>query len=437
MVLQARRWGQGKKNRNIKIMEVKMKNFYFLFLALILMDGATAQWIPQYSGTTKNLNSVHFTDVNTGYAVGDSGTILKTTDGGEQWNSQNSGTIKSLRSVSFTSSEAGCAVGESGTILKTNDGGLNWEIRPSGTSVNLFSVHFPCADTGYICGSYDGDILKTSDGGLTWISVMPNLSGVCSFHSVFFTDANIGYVVGGFNFMTSLGVILKTINGGNDWTIWGGIYPPPYRAVFFVDENTGYVIHGAGEAGQPEGYLAKTDNGGENWSLQDNWYDFDPKSIFFLNADTGFVVCSCYMGGAILKTVNGGLNLSGWIIPTFSYSSALNSVYFTDAETGYVVGDGGTILKTTDGGGFPVGIENTSSDSKYIKIYPVPSSDKITFETPADGHLSVQNLNGHELLNQHISDPSSKIDITSLPNGVYFLKLTNKKTVQVGKFIKE
>lgn len=52
-------------------------------VVLFFVNGATGQWVIQNSGTKKNLNSVFFTDVNTGYAVGDSGIILKTTNGGE------------------------------------------------------------------------------------------------------------------------------------------------------------------------------------------------------------------------------------------------------------------------------------------------------------------------------------------------------------------
>ena len=45
-------------------------------------------------------------------------------------------------------------------------------------------------------------------------------------------------------------------------------------------------------------------------------------------------------------------NLDLFIKRTPNY---LYSVYFTDANTGYAVGEGGTILKTTNGGGtFPL-----------------------------------------------------------------------------------
>jgi photosystem II stability/assembly factor-like uncharacterized protein len=38
------------------------------------------------SSANHDLYSIHFTDATTGYAVGDNGTIIKTTNGGADWN---------------------------------------------------------------------------------------------------------------------------------------------------------------------------------------------------------------------------------------------------------------------------------------------------------------------------------------------------------------
>ncbi|MDI6766514.1 MAG: FlgD immunoglobulin-like domain containing protein [Bacteroidota bacterium] len=70
-----------------------------------------------------HLESIYFTDSNTGCGVGYAGTIFKTTDGGTNWTSQSSGTTNNLRSVYFTDSNTGWAVGADGTILKTTTGG--------------------------------------------------------------------------------------------------------------------------------------------------------------------------------------------------------------------------------------------------------------------------------------------------------------------------
>jgi photosystem II stability/assembly factor-like uncharacterized protein len=62
-------------------------------------------------------------DAKVGTAVGASGTILRTTDGGETWARQSSGTSVSLMAVSFADENNGTAVGAEGTILRTSTGG--------------------------------------------------------------------------------------------------------------------------------------------------------------------------------------------------------------------------------------------------------------------------------------------------------------------------
>jgi hypothetical protein len=47
------------------------------------------------------------------------------------------------------------------------------------------------------------------------------------------------------------------------------------------------------------------------------------------------------------------------------------------------------------------------------------------------------NLNGEEVLSLTLINPKTKIDISNLPNGIYFVRVTNDKTVEVTKFIKQ
>ena len=54
-------------------------------------------WVSQSSAaTTRSLEDVSFADANTGTAVGDDGTILRTTNGGNTWVNQTSGTTTTL-----------------------------------------------------------------------------------------------------------------------------------------------------------------------------------------------------------------------------------------------------------------------------------------------------------------------------------------------------
>ena len=112
-------------------------------------------WAPQSGGTSNYLWSVHFTDANTGTAVGDAGTIIHTTDGGTTWTTQTSGTTNDLWGVHFVNADTGTAVGDLGVIVQTTDGGLSWAVEQSPTTNFLNGVTYP---TPYTC-------IVTGEGG--------------------------------------------------------------------------------------------------------------------------------------------------------------------------------------------------------------------------------------------------------------------------------
>ena len=56
-----------------------------IFFLLFLTSNIHSQWIVQPSGTSNLLTSVFFSDNNSGSAVGLSGTVRRTTNGGINW----------------------------------------------------------------------------------------------------------------------------------------------------------------------------------------------------------------------------------------------------------------------------------------------------------------------------------------------------------------
>ncbi|MEO8150478.1 MAG: YCF48-related protein [Bacteroidia bacterium] len=66
--------------------------------------------------------------------------------------------------------------------------------------------------------------------------------------------------------------------------------------------------------------------------------------IFFLSTDTGYVVGN---NGTALKTTDAG---TSWNPLTLNTSLHFNDVFFLDTQQGWIVGDSGLICKTTDGG---------------------------------------------------------------------------------------
>jgi len=107
----------------------------------------TNQSIPLSTG---ELNAVTFVNTNTGWAVGDDGAILHTTNGGTLWSQQESGATRDLQAVQFLSPTTGWIVG---SILHTTDGGENWasqSVEPACTGFR--DLHFVDMDHGWAVG---------------------------------------------------------------------------------------------------------------------------------------------------------------------------------------------------------------------------------------------------------------------------------------------
>ena len=170
-----------------------------------------------------------------------------------------------------------------------------------------------------------------------------------NFNSVFFTDANTGYVVGDTTISSlHFHVILKTTNGGLYWINQTPPFPNNQNAlksVFFIDAFAGYACGGGNSSNVA--FVVKTTNGGANWGSVYNQSGSNMQSLFFLNALTG--VCVGGNGSpSFFRTTDGGTT---WIATNLSQNNGgLKSVYFPDQLTGYAAGPDTNTYKTTNGG---------------------------------------------------------------------------------------
>ncbi len=88
----------------------------------------------------------------------------------------------------------------------------------------------------------------------------------------------------------------------------------------------------------------------------------------------------------------------------------------------------------------PMGIVPHLLNAEQIAIYPNPANEYITIENfvfSKGQTISVYDIQGQLLLQQPMLQAKTNINITTISNGVYFLKVENEKGVVAKKFVKE
>ena len=396
----------------------------------------SAQWVNQTSGTTAKLRAVQFLDASNGYAGGNAGTVLKTTNGGTTWtNVSIPGVTAPVMDISFVNATTGWAAigdtsGFSSGIWKTSNGGTSWTSQTSGSTTSRLCISFVSDQIGWASGA-DVPIKfnHTTNGGTSYtIQPVSNIYGwVYALDAV---DANTVYTAMPVQF-TQSGLVAKSTNGGSTWTaVWGdggsgsgspGNKIPYLYAMDFVNASTGYVVGFTGS-------IHATTNGGTSWTTQSSNTTEHLDGVSFATSTTGFI---CGRNGTIRSTTNGG---TAWTTETSGVTVNLqdvSAVIGSASTIAWAVGDNGTILKGTA----PLGISEASS-AELINVYPNPSHDYASIEVPAAHNLSGNSLKVYDVLGRDVTNKVSvqliqtgevaRFDIAlHLDKGVYSFVVTN------------
>ena len=270
-------------------MKLILKFSSLLFLSCLLFQNSYSQqntngwfWVngqPQ----TNDINWVSILDATHYYAVGENGTFMKSSDGGDSWliNTQagvldpsfgSGGTLR-LYSAWFFDVNTGYVTGQSvsgdgGYIRRTTNGGETFSSIALGLGSGLarvFDTYFINSTTGYICGNNTVKAMKTTDGGLSW-SQMANLPvAAFNYNCVYAIDENNIFLGVETDGSPNSRRIVRTSDGGATWAeqILPGTSILTVEDIQFQNSNTGFVC-GSGGVGNVT-YFAYTTNAGVNW----------------------------------------------------------------------------------------------------------------------------------------------------------------------------
>ena len=361
------------------------------------------QWLnPKPQGNT--LNAMDFVNDNTGYSVGNYGTVLKTTDNGVSWNNLNSGVSVQLLSVDFPDLNTGYIGGVNQVFRKTTDGGITWSDigLPAFTNSNVLDIKFTNAGTGYVLGFFlfESRIWKTTDGGLNWAT--QTTDGANYLNNLYFLNENTGFGSGG----SFGGEIIKTTNGGANWNF---IYQDSYakHSMVFLNSLTGF-------SGSDQGRIYKTSDGGNTWNFVLSDGGIDITSMNFINANTGFGFGS---GSVYVKTTDGGNN---WY-ESLPIGSSNTSQYFDAAVT-----PNGTIHAA---GTYGAMVRSTNAGANFIYTASVTDGyvSDIEFINNSTGY-AVTGFNHGDILKTTNAGSTWVSQISSYTTSIYGIAFTGAET---------
>jgi len=145
-------------------------------------------------------------------------------------------------------------VGDSGTVMKSTDHGLTWSVLSFPDLTDLRT----CELRGdyILVGGSSPFMYQSEDCGLTWevINILENSfsDGPPGFNAIYFVDDSVGYFGGSF------GVMGKTTDGGNSWN---ALFVPGFEAIndlFFISPDSGVAVG-------TNGIVRFTADGGITW----------------------------------------------------------------------------------------------------------------------------------------------------------------------------
>src|SRR5690606_15016565 len=164
-----------------------MIRIFILIIFLSISGISHSQWVQQYPVTQfVNLEDVNFVNDQTGWACGDGGLILKTTNQGQNWVQQVSGTTKRFERIAIVDENIVYIAGQFRTVLKTTNSGDNWIILSEGQSApSYYAAFFLNKDTGFVAGDLQ-NVWKTTNGGVNFTPIsIPNSS---RFYDMYFRN---------------------------------------------------------------------------------------------------------------------------------------------------------------------------------------------------------------------------------------------------------
>jgi len=251
-----------------------MRHFlYILFVAVLIQGTVFSQqyWIQKPCPTTCFLRNIIFVDTVYGWASGDSGTVIHTTNSGDSWFVQSQLSTWSVTSIDFINRDTGWVLINTysyggTTFLKTTNSGYNWYSVPIPDTTILFNlIIFPDTYRGFLAGEGNRPY-RTTDGGSSWQRCQSDSNAFAGvpIQMIRFYDSLTGYACGGA--FDRGGVVWHTTDGGSSW-VTKSVSPEPVFDLKIISPTSLFAVGGGFDNPGLCGVYYSS-NGGGSWSFQ-------------------------------------------------------------------------------------------------------------------------------------------------------------------------
>ncbi|MFV8571480.1 WD40/YVTN/BNR-like repeat-containing protein [Marinobacter sp. SBS5] len=279
-------------------------------------------------------------------AVGERGHIIYSDNEGESWTQADVPVSVTLTALDFGTENHGWAVGHSGVLLHSSDAGENWTLQFDGlkaAALTIESKKEQIAEMEEVIEQAPED----QKGDLEWalddlVFALENAEAdmdvgpVNPLLDVWFENDKHGFAVGAY------GMILRTQDGGESWQDWSPFIDNAQNFHYNgIDQIAGGALVLVGEAGQIH---VSVDNG-DTWEMRESPY---PGSLFGVTG-TGSVNEILAFGLRGTTIFSSDLGRSWTIVPNEGNTTLNNAVVTEDGRI-TLVGNGGAVLMSANGG---------------------------------------------------------------------------------------
>ena len=221
-------------------------------------------------------------------AVGQRGHILFSDDVGQHWQQAAVPLSSDLTAVSFPTASQGWAVGNDGVVLHSSDAGATWYKQLDGRQIgDLLVKHYVALASAEPANEQWPLLVAEGERLVEQGADKPLLD-------VWFANDKLGYVVGVFN------LILRTEDGGQSWTPFQDRTDNPQGFHLNAIASTGDGLYIVGE----QGLLLKWDDGQQRFAALQTPYQ---GSYFGVVGKPGEVLVYGLRGN-VLRSTDGGLS---------------------------------------------------------------------------------------------------------------------------------